>query len=409
MDELVLPAPPGWPPAPDSAVWKGVAGAIAEAIAPETEADPLAVLAQLLVACGALIGRGAYFQVEATRHHPNEFVVLVGDSAKARKGSSWDRVAELSGRVGTGFGALVHTGLSTGEGLIFAARDGDDQHAPAKEARLLVVEPEFVSVLKAVGRELSSLSPVLRAAWDGRPLALLTRSAPVRASAAHICVIGHITRAELATSLGGLQATNGFLNRFVFIACRRQRLLPEGGYLDPLAGTGLEAVLRDNLLRARRVGQVVFDDQARLAWRQIYLELAMSEHDDELLGALLARAEAHVLRLAMLYTLIDGRSAICPVDLAAGRALFDYGAASLAWAARGEAPDPLAERIAAALSERPDGLTRTEVRDLFARNVSAERIGAALDVLAREGRAERRRNPTAGRPAECWVAGAARR
>ena len=46
--------------------------------------------------------------------------------------------------------------------------------------------------------------------------------------------------------------------------------------------------------------------------------------------------------------MIDGRSAICPVDLAAGRALFDYGAASLAWAARGEAPDPLAERIAAA-------------------------------------------------------------
>jgi hypothetical protein len=405
MEEL-LPVPPGWPGPPHPGVFSGVAGAIAQAIAPETEADPTAVLSQLLVGAGALIGRGAHFQIEATRHHPGEFVVLVGDSAKARKGSSWDRVAELLGRVGAGFPALVHTGLSTGEGLVFAARDGDEHAAPVGERRLLVVEPEFVSVLKAVGRELSSLSPVLRAAWDGRPLALLTRSAPVRASAAHICVIGHITRAELAAHLDGLQATNGFLNRFVFVACRRQRLLPEGGALDPLAGTGLEAVLRHNLSAARRAGQLHLNDQARPAWRQIYLELAVTEHDDEVLGALLARAEAHVLRLAMLYALIDGRSTICPGDLEAGRSLFDYAAASLAWARSQAVADPLAERIAAVLSQRPEGLTRTEVRDLFARNVSAERIEVALGVLAREGRAERRRIPTAGRPAHCWFAGA---
>ena len=37
---------------------------------PETEADPVAILSQLLVAFGAAVGRGAFFQVEATRHHP---------------------------------------------------------------------------------------------------------------------------------------------------------------------------------------------------------------------------------------------------------------------------------------------------------------------------------------------------
>ena len=57
---------------------------------------------QLLVCCGALIGRDAHYRVEATHHHPNEFVVLVGDSAKARKGSSFDHVARLlsTGRLG---------------------------------------------------------------------------------------------------------------------------------------------------------------------------------------------------------------------------------------------------------------------------------------------------------------------
>lgn len=43
---------------------------IAETIAPHTKADPAAVLAQLLVGAGAVIGRGAWVGVEATRHPP---------------------------------------------------------------------------------------------------------------------------------------------------------------------------------------------------------------------------------------------------------------------------------------------------------------------------------------------------
>ena len=111
-----LAAPPGWPDPPDTCAYVGLAGAIVEAIAPHTEADPVAILGQLLVAAGSVIGRGAYFEVEATRHHANEFVVLVGDSAKARKGSSWDHVARLFTRVDKDFVLRTHSGLSTGEG-----------------------------------------------------------------------------------------------------------------------------------------------------------------------------------------------------------------------------------------------------------------------------------------------------
>ncbi len=56
MSEL-LPAPVGWPEPPAPAAYYGLAGDIVSAIAPHTEADPVAVLVQLLVACGALIGR----------------------------------------------------------------------------------------------------------------------------------------------------------------------------------------------------------------------------------------------------------------------------------------------------------------------------------------------------------------
>jgi hypothetical protein len=81
---LELAVPDGWPAPPDQAAYHGLAGAIVERLAPNTEADPVAILTQLLVCCGAMIGHQAFFQVEATKHHPNEFVLLVGDTAKGR-------------------------------------------------------------------------------------------------------------------------------------------------------------------------------------------------------------------------------------------------------------------------------------------------------------------------------------
>lgn len=68
---LAVPSPAAdWPAPPDRVAHHGLPGAIVAKIAPHTEADPAAILTQLLVCCGALIGRDAFFQVEATRHHP---------------------------------------------------------------------------------------------------------------------------------------------------------------------------------------------------------------------------------------------------------------------------------------------------------------------------------------------------
>src|SRR5208283_836391 len=203
-----LPVPEGWPAAPQTAVYHGLAGEITGTIAPQTEADPVAILSQLLVAFGAAVGRGAYFQVEATSHYPNEFLVLIGDSARARKGSSWDHVHRLITGADPAITARILTGLSSGEGLIHSVRDPAGQDPGASDRRLLVIEPEFVSVLKNVSREISTLSPTLRSAWDGRPLAILTRTAPARASNPHIALIAHITQHELRRYTTGLELAN---------------------------------------------------------------------------------------------------------------------------------------------------------------------------------------------------------
>src|SRR5437867_9459947 len=84
-----------WPKALDSAALHGVAGELVKRLDPHTEADPAAILFQLLVAFGNLIGRAVYFVVEAQKHYCNMNAVLVGKTSKARKGISWGRVRGL--------------------------------------------------------------------------------------------------------------------------------------------------------------------------------------------------------------------------------------------------------------------------------------------------------------------------
>ena len=107
-------------------------------------------------------------------------------------------------------------------------------------------------MLKSATREISTLSPTLRSAWDSRPLQLLTRTAPARATSGHIVLIGHITQAELRHHTNTIELANGFMNRLILIACRRTRLLPEGGNPEPLAGTGLDRLLAGTLQHARQ-------------------------------------------------------------------------------------------------------------------------------------------------------------
>ena len=60
---------PEWPEPPNSDAYYGLAGDIVNSIAPETEADPVALLVQLLVGFGNQIGRVAYASVGAAALH----------------------------------------------------------------------------------------------------------------------------------------------------------------------------------------------------------------------------------------------------------------------------------------------------------------------------------------------------
>ena len=81
------PAAP-WPAPLAEAAFHGLAGRAVRALEPHTEADPAALLMNFLLMFGSAVGHGPHFMVGDTRHGGNLFAVLVGETAKARKGSS---------------------------------------------------------------------------------------------------------------------------------------------------------------------------------------------------------------------------------------------------------------------------------------------------------------------------------
>ena len=52
-------------PTMDAKAYRGLAGIIAETIGPHSEADPVALLIQVLVCAGNVIGRRFYYPVES--------------------------------------------------------------------------------------------------------------------------------------------------------------------------------------------------------------------------------------------------------------------------------------------------------------------------------------------------------
>lgn len=400
----------------DEAALCGLAGRYIRALEPHTEADPVALLVQFLVAFGSVVGRGAWFRVEADRHHPNLFAVVVAPSSKGRKGTAWRHIACLFARVDDGFDRRTVTGLSSGEGLIFAVRDpsppriGKGGAEPAildegvNDKRLLVVESEFASVLRVLARERNTLSAVVRNAWDGAPLATLTRKdAGLRATGAHVAILGHVTAPELVDYLTATESANGFGNRFLWLAARRSKLLPLGGDGHRL---DLEPIVRD--LRAAvafgsGAGEVSFDTAARRAWFALYPTLSRDRFG--LVGAVTSRAEAQTLRLALIYALLDRSPSIRPDHLAAAVAVWTYSERSAGRIFGDSLGDRIADEILVELRRESDGMRRSKIRDHFGRNVPSARIGRALALLAEAGLAERQVElETGGRPAEVWTA-----
>ena len=288
-------------------------------------------------------------------------MVLVGESSKARKGTSWNQIRRLFAEVDHPWVAeRVTTARLTPAALIYALRD----QQPATDRRLLAFSEEFAAVLHSLRRNKGHLSPLLRCAWDSGDLRSLDGRHPIQATRTHISLIAHITQRELTESLHPTEAHNGFANRCLWTAVQRSQCLPEGGNLDAHELSAVATELRRALdwvgdAQAIRLSR---DQQARTLWHECYPVLSQARPD--LYGAATSRAEAQVLRLSAIYAVLDCSSSIGLPHLQAALAVWDYCSASASLFFGTSTGDHTADRILDAINASTNGLSRTQMSAL---------------------------------------------
>jgi hypothetical protein len=411
IESLPMPAPPPWPVLHPDAM-QGLAGEIVRAIEPQTEADTVAVLGQLLLGFGNMIGRSPYYAIEGGRHHTNLNLVLAGRTSVGRKGTSWERALQVLEPADPGWAANCHqSGLVSGEGLVYFVRDpsekvndeGEPLDPGVADKRMLVVEEEFSQVLRVLRRESNTLSTFLRNAWGRGNLGNMSKKNSCRATDAHISIIGHIPEAELMEYLDRVEIYNGFANRFLWLRVRRSKLLPNGG--ADLDLSQFEPRLHHAVEAARVVGRMTQSRAANALWEEVYAGLSADRPG--LYGAVVGRAAPQVHRLSMVYALFAGRGAIIEEEhLRAGLAFWAYADTSAQQIFGVENEDPRVALILARLRATPDGMTRTELHALFNRKLRAATLLGFLALLQNRGEIDAVTTPARqGQPAvERWFA-----
>jgi hypothetical protein len=382
------PAPkiPGTPlPKPDNKVFYGLAGQVVRLIEPETESDPIALTAQLLLCFGNIVGRTPHWKVDGAVHYLNLFVVLTGATSKSRKGTSWRRVLSFFAGIDDDCDIwaknCIHSGLSTGQGMIQVVRDPDpERNDPGYTYRsALFVEEEFARLLRQMDLKGSSLSTNFRQAWDGVTLADLnaTSDRNRKSTHAHISLLGHITEEELKKELSDTDKANGFANRTLHVIVCRSKELSRGGNdiddkLKPLQQRFAQAIDF-----AKNVGEMGFDEPAGQRWDREYSKL--SNPPPGLAGALVARGEPQVRRLACIYALLDQSATVQLPHLEAALAFWDYAAASISYIFGNALGNKVADEVLQYLTlQGPQGASRTQLFNVFKSTV---RNKDALDEI----------------------------
>jgi hypothetical protein len=417
----LMPEPPGamvpvvqaWPVmAPDA--HHGVVGDVVRTIEPHTESDPAALLIQFLVAVGNAIGRGPFYQIEGDHHFTKLNVILVGATSGGRKGTSLSRVLQVMELADNDWAQhRVQSGLASGEGLIHHVRDPVSKLKEGKieevdrgvpDKRLLIDAQEFASVLAVMAKPGNTLSPVIRDAWGHRVLQTLGKALPEKATGSHVSIVGHITDQELRGKMTRTELANGFANRFLFVKSRRSKKLPHGGNLDPAELARLGQRTKDAVEKARSVGRVTMEPGTAAVWEQVYDQLG--EGTTGMVAEVTARAAPQIIRIALIYAVLDNSAVIELAHLKAAVAVWEYCEESARQLFGDRVGVPVVDTILAALRKAAGGMTRDEIGHLFSWNKPSAEITSVVELLAAQGRARCvRSGPNGrGRPTETWFA-----
>ncbi|MDP2848471.1 MAG: hypothetical protein Q8O35_09785 [Humidesulfovibrio sp.] len=157
--------------------------------------------------------------------------------------------------------------------------------------------------------------------------------------------------------------------------------------------TALRVELLALLNVGKSVGRIIMDPAARDLWGEVYAELTQDHHG--LAGCVVNRGEAQVIRLAMLYALLDKQQVIGERRLISALAFWKYCHESAMVIFGQREANPVAAKVLKALQGGAQLLT--DLHRAMGNNVLTHRLKATLEELNQSGRVQCSKEHTPGR------------
>jgi hypothetical protein len=235
----------------------------------------------------------------------------------------------------------LKTGIGSGEGLIYAVRDmvtkQEEKNGKmetiiidngANSKNVLFQEPEFSRLLKAGKREGSTITECLRNSWYNEILEINLSGRSVRSTEYSIAMICHVTEKELTKLISDVDSSNGYLNRFLFckIGAAESRPFPDD--FDIITFSFFTDFISSmDFIDEMTNQEVKLSVEARSRYEEIFNSYQYRTEDD--ISDLVARSIPHLLKIAMIYALLDQSFEIRIPHLEAAKAIVDFSVHSV--------------------------------------------------------------------------------
>jgi histone H3/H4 len=273
---------------------------------------------------GAAIGRKAWFSKGYYRVYPNHQIILVAPTGKCRKTSALNLgVKLLQGLEGINLVADKITPEALAGALSATPLQGDKLLAQ-RPAEGVIYAPEL-AVFLGKQKYNEGLITLLTALFDNPDKWQTSTKSGGNVELNEVCLtfMGASTPDWLITAIPQDAFGGGFMSRLLFVV---EDDTPRCFAIPKVQETPDKLIKELAAIRAlKEVGELSFANQATLDWYKVWYAQAKSNiPEDEKMAGYHERKPDHLLRMAMLMAMSQGRRTVTKEDLLASLAILQY-------------------------------------------------------------------------------------
>jgi hypothetical protein len=281
--------------------WTGLFQQWRDIVAPCTEAALVNLWGAFLLAVGVIIGRNAW-RYSPRPLFPNFYLLLLGQTGDSRKSTVMWLACELLRYTGVDFKEL--DGVVSSEGIFEALSDREGTKG-------LIYADEFRALLSVARRKgTQDILPKLNSLYYCPERSSIDRrKESTTIVRPFLSMVTATPQAYVEDVLTDLEVSGGFLNRFMVLSGTEQKAKPRVRMPSVGEWESIAAELRP--IGERTIGHVEMTAEAETLWDDFYIGWKEDRRGWSPTQAnLSARTFEHILKIAVVYSVLAGESTI---------------------------------------------------------------------------------------------------